>query len=306
MNVKVPIVGVNYKDMDIVDLRGPRHPEYNDAADLSKHIRVALSKIPSTEYPADLKKDLCTLPHNLPKQPFYNQLKYLVRDFVSFYFKRKTCSYSIYEERYESIALLADIIPLKYNGKRVLGYNSYARLECLSHVAALSEEIPYAQILEVGCGSGLNMFLLNYMYPHMKIYGFEFTNSRFASALINLSDTEMNGNLFLADVTNIPLHDNPYDVIFSFHVLEQLGQEGAVKALKEMWRLCRRGVVSDEPGVQNASLWETMRLKKLGYCRNLLEVAEELPGCSIKYNGESSCRSWPNTSNILVLKKQSE
>jgi ubiquinone/menaquinone biosynthesis C-methylase UbiE len=205
--------------------------------------------------------------------------------------------------RYESANLLFQKIPIKYKGNKVIGLNSYTRIELLQRVIELSTELSHPKVLEVGCGCGINMLLLNHLCPSMHISGFEYTHARLASALINLKNTNMVENLYLGDATSIKKEDNSYDIVFSFHVLEQLGQKGAEKALYEMWRLCRKGVILDEPGLENASLYESIRVKKLGYCRNLVKVAKNLPGCRIKYSGEGYCRAWPNPSNILVLER---
>jgi len=204
---------------------------------------------------------------------------------------------------YETIDLLTKNNLLKYKGKIYKGCNGYPRVEVIDDVNDLCKNIDNPKVLEVGCGSGLNIYLLHSLNPNIEIHGFEYTNSRIASTIVNLFYTPIIKNLFLADVCDLKMPDNSFDVVYSIHVLEQLGQEKAEIALKEMWRVCKKGIVLSEPSVHGANLYEKWRMKTLGYCKNLYSVAEKLPNSKIIVYKEDTIRTYPNTSYHLIVKK---
>ncbi|WP_017731522.1 class I SAM-dependent methyltransferase [Nafulsella turpanensis] len=199
--------------------------------------------------------------------------------------------------------MLQKDILLKHNGKVYKGCNGYQRIELIESVNELCRGIEQPKVLEAGCGSGLNIYLLESLNSQIEIHGFEYTNARIASAIVNLFYSPNLHNLFLADVCNLKIPDNSFDVVYSNHVLEQLGQERAEAALKEMWRVCKKGIVVSEPSIHGANRYEKWRMNTLGYCRDLYSVAKKLPHAKVLVYKEDSYRTYPNTSHHLVVEK---
>lgn len=303
-SISLPKIEVRWGNLAVNDFRKPTHPEYKDFRGLQWHIEQALARVGCRVASKAYLDDLCVVPDDLPRQGLAARLVHVARDIRSLYSNMKS-TFERYRNFYEDTSTLYISIPLRYKGKKVFGREAYTRMECITKVIELASAATRPRVLEVGCGFGGNMLLLDHLCPQMEIFGFEYTNARFASALVTLAGTRMAENLFLGDVTCLPERDAAYDVIFSFHVLEQLGQARAREAVAEMWRVCRLGLVLVEPGTEFGSIFERWRMGKLGYCQNLSVLAGELEGCRMTLVKESACRAWPNTSVLHVFKKAS-
>ena len=86
-------------------------------------------------------------------------------------------------------------------------------------------------ILEIGCGSG---FVRNYLKDH----GFNIT-------FVDV-DEQLHPDI-VASVTSIPLPDESFDIVNCCEVLEHLPWESFDKALREIYRLCRKGAILSLP-----------------------------------------------------------
>lgn len=219
--------------------------------------------------------------------------------------KHGKSSLSRYENHhYESVRLLRNKGVFKINGGIFKTVKGRARLELINSVNELAEGISNPTVLEAGCGSGLNIYLLSCLNSNLEISGFEYTNARLASGIVNLWHSDIRDNLFLADICQLNLEDNSYDIVYTNHVLEQLGQERAEIALKEVWRVCKHGMVICEPSIHGANLYEQWRMRTLGYCENLVSIAKTFPDAEIIRYKEDDIRYYPNTSHHLVVRKK--
>lgn len=295
------------KKINIVEHRQSNHPEYNDWNNFQKSLDKAARVLGYCYYPKSFAEYLTVLPE---KFSYINSLEKTFKvlgdckGIIKFTHQHGKSTFSRYSDDYESLRILAATQPLKYNGKIMIGKNAWPRIKLIEHISFMCSGIQNPTVLDAGCGAGLNIYLLAKSKPEMKISGFEYTHSRLASCIINLIHESFYKELFLGDVTKIDLPDNSYDVVFTNHVLEQLGQVNAELALKEVFRVSRKGAVLCEPTIYNAGLYEKWRMTKLGYCRDLLSIAKKIPNCSIKFYKEDTIRNYPNTSHTLVLEKK--
>ncbi len=297
------------KKINIIDHRQSNHPEFNDWNNFQNSLDKAATVLGYCYYPKSFTKYLATLPEKFSYiNSFEKTFKVLgdCKGIIKFSHRHDKSTFSRYSDDYESLRILAAAQSLKHDGKIMMGKNAWPRIELIEHVSSICSGIQNATVLDAGCGAGLNMYLLAKSKPEIKISGLEYTHSRLASCIVNLIHESFYEELFLGDVTKIDLPDNSYDVVFTNHVLEQLGQTNAELALNEIFRVCRKGVVLCEPTIHNASMYEKWRITKLGYCRDLLSIAKKIPNCSIKIYKEDSIRSYPNTSHTLVLEKKSK
>lgn len=294
------------RKISITDRRQQSHPEINDWPNLQKCLDKASSILGFCYYPKSFIDYLTTLPE---KYPYINSVEKMFKvlgdckGIIKFVRRHGKSTYSRYSDDYESLRVLASSQPLKHNGKIMMGKNAWPRIELMEHISNLCEGIKNPTVLDAGCGAGLNMYLLAKSKPEMKISGFEFTHSRMASCFINLIYESFYEELFLGDITKISIPDNSYDVVFTNHVFEQLGQANAELGLKEVFRICKKGVVLCEPSIHNANAYEKWRMTKLGYCRDLFSIAKKIPNCNVKVYKEDTIRYYPNTSYTLVLEK---
>ena len=293
--------------IEIRDLRDVNHLEFENFEDIIFHVNNATNQNGLRFHSRHIFNDvygqrITDKPISLPIHLYH--LIGNAKGIVKYRLKHSKSSFSRYKNfKYETLDLLRKDILLKYEGKVYKGSNGLQRVEILESVNDLCKGISNPKVLEVGCGSGVNIYLLNSLNPNIEIHGFEYTNARIASAIVNLFYSAIRNNLFLADACNIRLPDNSFDVVYSNHVLEQLGQDKASVALKEMWRICRKGIVLSEPSVHGANFYEKWRMRTLGYCKDLYSVAKELPDSNVLTYHEDKVRTYPNTSHHLVVEK---
>lgn len=308
-NIKIKLIQLpDEVEIIIKDLRDSTHVEFENFKDIEYHINNAIKQNGLRFYNDHIFKDIYK--QELVTKPisFINHLYHLAgnaKGVIKFRRKHSKSSYSRYKNhKYETLDLLRKNILLKHKSKIYKGCNGFQRVEVIDSVNNLCKDINNPKVLEAGCGSGVNIYLLNSLNPDIEIHGFEYTNSRIASAIANLFYSPICNNLFLADVCNIRLPDKYFDVVYSNHVLEQLGQDKAETAIKEMWRICRKGIVLSEPSIHGANIYEKWRMKTLGYCKDLYSVAQELPEANVLIYKEDKFRTYPNTSHHLVVEKK--
>ena len=58
---------------------------------------------------------------------------------------------------------------MKYKGKIYKGCNGYQRVELIDSVNDLCKNIDNPKVLEAGCGSGVNIYLLDSLNPNIEI-----------------------------------------------------------------------------------------------------------------------------------------
>ncbi|WP_445679294.1 class I SAM-dependent methyltransferase [Radicibacter daui] len=129
------------------------------------------------------------------------------------------------------------------------------------------------RILEVGCGNGTNLMLLNSAFGDAVELsgvdisaerikrGTEYWGRRLGSATLSVADaTEMNG-----------IESNSYDVVYSICALEQIN-DGLARAVSGMARISKSDIVFVEPVFEYGN--EAQRLYSLvaNHCRNLLSL----------------------------------
>ncbi len=294
--------------IELNDLRSINHPEFEDYDNIDFHIKEAVKQNGLRYYGLSVFNTIYE--HKLTnKLGLFQHLYHILggaKGIIKYRIKHGKSSLSRYKKHhYETIDLLKNDILIKHKGEIYKGPNGLQRIELIESVSNLCNGINNPKVLEAGCGSGVNIYLLNSLNPNIEIHGFEYTNSRIASALINLFYSPIVKNLFLADICNIKIPDNTFDVVYSNHVLEQLGQEKAEKALNDMWRVCKKGIFLSEPSIHNANLYEKWRMNTLGYCQDLYTAAEKLPNSKILVYKEDNFRTYPNTSHHLVIEKLS-
>ena len=93
-------------------------------------------------------------------------------------------------------------------------------------------------IIDLGCGSNpfpkAPVAVDKYIDPVHRKYG--------SNETICIEEIEKKGCKFIeADIENLPFMDKSFDVAFSHHVVEHL--DNPVKALKEMQRIAKRGII---------------------------------------------------------------
>jgi SAM-dependent methyltransferase len=130
-------------------------------------------------------------------------------------------------------------------------------------------------VLEFGCGNGVNLLLLREMFEdgrELNLSGFDYALSRVLTARATFEYFKPGiSNLFLADGRKLPLAADSFDIVFSHWVLEQMA--GAEEeALDEMLRVSRKGVVLIEPTINKPRLSERVLMAHSGYSKRLAAI----------------------------------
>lgn len=136
-------------------------------------------------------------------------------------------------------------------------------------------------ILEVGCGAGTNIALLKDYFPTVDYFGVDISEHAITKASKFLPDVTYR----VADVLQLPFADKSMDVVISDACLMYIDDLNIAKALKEIDRIARHGIIliewHDESlgGVVRESHWARnyqALLKSLGYQTIQLKITKDL------------------------------
>ena len=126
--------------------------------------------------------------------------------------------------------------------------------ETISHprrqilIERISSYVPFDSILEIGCSSGANLYLLAREYPYVALYGIDIN----AKAI-------KEGNVYLRQqgITNVKLivsradelkrfNDKTIDIVFTDSTLMYIGVDKIKKVIEEMKRVSCKGLLLSE------------------------------------------------------------
>jgi SAM-dependent methyltransferase len=146
----------------------------------------------------------------------------------------------------------------------------------LEPVLALMRAEGLRSVLDFGCGWGANTILLRQEAPDVEVWSFDASPYRVLSARYNLERLKLGPyRLFVADGSRLPLPDGSVDLVFTMHVLEQMA-EVLPAALAEIRRVARRFAVHVEPGTTFARWPHRLRVRRLGYPRDIVARSRAL------------------------------
>lgn len=218
--------------------------------------------------------------------------------------KRENVSYDIYKDYYEMFSDNLLSHRLKYHDRYIYGKVISHRMELIKKVLQTKELLSCGNILEYGCGPGVNLIVLNRLYGEKRLSGFEYPAARYASALVNFQIHSVDlDNFFLADGRDLPLRDGSFDLVFTCHVLEQLKTD-LDKALNEVIRIAKKGVILMEPSNFKATLTERLYIRYNQYCENLIDLIEDRNDVDVIEHFKGTLRNWWLPNNFIVMRKK--
>lgn len=127
---------------------------------------------------------------------------------------------------------------------------------------------PYSNIVEIGCGSGQNLWMLAKLFPDKHIYGLDWVNSSIAlaNALGRRCGGRITGNKFNMLHPDTSFQLPPHCAVFTIHAMEQLGrQHGALLAY--LMAQAPQIVLHYEPIVEFYDPHQFLDYLALWYCR---------------------------------------
>lgn len=143
--------------------------------------------------------------------------------------------------------------------------------EIVSAIRLLPEYTEISTILDCGTGEGTTLIpLLDQLGFEGEVLGFDISLSRASWAARNAQHLD-NVQLFVAEMSSIPLPDYSIDLVLTVHSLEPNGSQER-RLTNELSRVSARYVIMVEPDFENASTQQKTRMKRLGYIQELDEA----------------------------------
>lgn len=96
-------------------------------------------------------------------------------------------------------------------------------LFCFSEILDFIEDTKISKVLEIGCGTGILLRELSFLFPEKKFFGLDPHESGFHNYEKISTNLKMNNNLSIIKkkISNFSEHQN-FDLIFSFNVFEHI------------------------------------------------------------------------------------
>ncbi len=138
---------------------------------------------------------------------------------------------------------------------------SYISKQSIEHphrkilVDAISKYFPFESILEIGCASGPNLYLLAKKFPGVKLYGIDISKKAVKTGNEFLKKENIN-NIFLSSGKAEGLkrfQDKSIDVIFTYAVLIYEGPDKINFIIKEILRVAKKAIILCEQHQDSSS-----------------------------------------------------
>lgn len=130
------------------------------------------------------------------------------------------------------------------DGELVQGGEEQVRQRLLDRLGAAVEMYEASSVIEVGSGTGRNLFFLKNRLPYLSITGLELSPTSVEAAREAAIRYGLDARFEICDITK-PWPVDAADVVFSVHAVEQI--PNSEPAIQAMIRHARKGVVLYEP-----------------------------------------------------------
>jgi len=140
---------------------------------------------------------------------------------------------------------------------------SYISKESISHplrkilIDKISNYFPFDSILEIGCASGPNLYLLTKKFPQTKFYGIDISKKAIGTGQ-NYFKKEKIKNIFLESGRAEDLkkfRDKSIDIIFTDATLIYLGLDKIDLIVKEMIRIAKKAIILCEQHTNSSRMF---------------------------------------------------
>lgn len=137
---------------------------------------------------------------------------------------------------------------LLLNGKSIeRGFPDERRELLEKEFVGLLEKTNFSNCLEIGCGIGKNLSLIENSFSKKKIVGIDFSKKMLELAKKNVFSKR--AMLLQMNATGLDFEDNSFDLVFACETLMHLPKKDLNKVLEEMIRVSRKDVVLIEPDI---------------------------------------------------------
>jgi SAM-dependent methyltransferase len=211
---------------------------------------------------------------------------------------------SINDER--TIEMSYDLQSGTYIAKAETADGEARRLHFSGELARLIKELGGASsILEAGVGECTTLwFLLEALNAdQIQAHGFDLCWSRVAYGAAWMKQKGgFQADLSAASLMAIPYADDAFDVVYTAHAVEpNHGREEAI--LQELYRVASRYLILLEPSFELASPEARARMESHGYCRGLVEIAQQHGWKVARHELFKGGNSQQNPTALLLIEK---
>ena len=177
------------------------------------------------------------------------------------------------------------------------------------YIDVLAEQIQASsarRILEVGCGTSLNLYLLSQRFPDLHFEGIDITPERLEVGKKWLkAEKNFVPNVQLGDVTQLAFEDNAFDLIYSVHCFEQIDQY-VLAGTKEVCRVAKEKVVFLEPDYGSSNAAQRLFLKNHNYLVNFAKTIESVAPGKLDHKPLDTCMNFMNRTGLFVVNMNKE
>ena len=157
------------------------------------------------------------------------------------------------------------------------------------------------RVLEVGAGSGMNIYLLSQMLPDVEFSGIALTPERIAAEKTWFGENEdFEPNIQVGDVTQLEFKDNSFDLVFSGHCFEQIDQH-ALQGVKEVCRVASKRVVFLEPIYKHSNAAQSLFTHNHNYLVNFADTINEVAPGRLTHLPLETCSNPPNRTGLYIV-----
>jgi len=119
-------------------------------------------------------------------------------------------------------------------------------------------QLEFDSIFEAGCGFGWNLKRIKETFPDKIVAGVDFSSTQLQNARRYLGSLDV--ALQQADICEMPLPDDAYDIGFSVGVFMNIHPDKIARAVRQMVRVCRKYIIHIEYDQDNTT--ERLRQKR--------------------------------------------
>jgi ubiquinone/menaquinone biosynthesis C-methylase UbiE len=185
--------------------------------------------------------------------------------------------------------------------------NYTLKMEHISALAKIFAELGnYDTVLEAGVGEATTLANLAVeLNKDPILLGFDISWSRILYGIKYAKGKNVDINLFVADLFNIPLKDSSIDIVYTSHSIEPNGGRER-EALIELYRVTKKYLVLLEPASEFATEEGKLRMINSGYIQNLAAVIKDLKYDLIEYRPYDVTINPLNPTALYIIKKEAK
>ena len=197
------------------------------------------------------------------------------------------------------------------SGKTIKNFNKSKRSKVSRVMSPMVAEIKRFKnvktILDFGAGELTNLSFLKKKLKNIKFYGNDISFNRLYLGKDFLKKEfkgKSNVSLICNNHFKLPFKDNSFDIVTTMQALEPNGSMEE-PLLKELYRVCKKGVISCEPHYEIANQSQKKRMKLHGYVINLEKTIKKLK-YKYKIINQNYSLKKVNPTSIFVIMKNSK